>query len=138
MADPSGRPDHAFPEAQREGLYRAIFERRDVVIATKFFNPMGPGPNDSGHSRVHIMNAIEDSLRRLQTALASPAVSHALEADSFSRIVLLSSASRCGASGLGLSPLCHGAGPGPPVPPGHRELSISCPGGGDPCPSRPG
>jgi aryl-alcohol dehydrogenase-like predicted oxidoreductase len=42
-------------------------KRRDVVIATKFFNPMGPGPNDSGHSRVHIMNAIEDSLRRLQT-----------------------------------------------------------------------
>ena len=41
-------------------------KRRDVVIATKFFNPMGPGPNDSGHSRVHIMNAIEDSLRRLQ------------------------------------------------------------------------
>ncbi|UYG08763.1 5,6-dimethylbenzimidazole synthase [Halomonas sp. M4R1S46] len=30
MADPNGRPDHAFPEAQREGLYRAIFERRDV------------------------------------------------------------------------------------------------------------
>lgn len=41
--------------------------RRDVVLATKFFNPMGPGPNDSGHSRVHIMNAVEDSLRRLQT-----------------------------------------------------------------------
>jgi len=41
--------------------------RRDVVIATKFFTPMGPGPNDSGMSRVHIMNAVEDSLRRLQT-----------------------------------------------------------------------
>jgi len=40
--------------------------RRQVVVATKFFNPMGPGPNDSGMSRVHIMNAIEDSLRRLQ------------------------------------------------------------------------
>ena len=40
--------------------------RRDYVIATKFFNPMGPGPNDSGMSRVHIMNAVEDSLRRLQ------------------------------------------------------------------------
>ena len=39
--------------------------RRDAVVATKFFNPMGPGPNDSGMSRVHIMNAIEDSLRRL-------------------------------------------------------------------------
>jgi len=40
--------------------------RREVVVATKFFNPMGHGPNDSGMSRVHIMNAIEDSLRRLQ------------------------------------------------------------------------
>jgi len=40
--------------------------RRDAVVATKFFNPMGSGPNDSGMSRVHIMNAIEDSLRRLQ------------------------------------------------------------------------
>jgi aryl-alcohol dehydrogenase-like predicted oxidoreductase len=40
--------------------------RREAVVATKFFNPMGPAPNDSGMSRVHIMNAIEDSLRRLQ------------------------------------------------------------------------
>ena len=41
--------------------------RRDAVVATKVFNPFGPGPNDSGMSRVHIMNAVEDSLRRLQT-----------------------------------------------------------------------
>lgn len=40
--------------------------RREAVVATKFFNPTGPGPNDSGMSRVHIMQAIEDSLRRLQ------------------------------------------------------------------------
>lgn len=40
--------------------------RRDAVVATKFFNPMGSGPNDSGMSRLHIMQAIEDSLRRLQ------------------------------------------------------------------------
>lgn len=40
--------------------------RRDAIIATKFFNPMGKGPNDSGMSRVHIMQAIDDSLRRLQ------------------------------------------------------------------------
>ena len=40
--------------------------RRDAVVATKFFNPMGPGPNDSGMSRVRIMHAIEDSLRRLK------------------------------------------------------------------------
>ncbi|MDQ1301027.1 MAG: hypothetical protein QG637_948 [Chloroflexota bacterium] len=41
--------------------------RREVVLATKFFNPTGPGPNESGTSRVHIMHAAEDSLRRLQT-----------------------------------------------------------------------
>ena len=40
--------------------------RRDAVVATKFFNPMGSGPNDSGMSRVHIMQAIDDSLKRLQ------------------------------------------------------------------------
>jgi aryl-alcohol dehydrogenase-like predicted oxidoreductase len=40
--------------------------RREAVVASKFFNPMGPGPNDSGMSRVHIMQAVEDSLRRLQ------------------------------------------------------------------------
>ena len=40
--------------------------RKEVVVATKFCNPTGPGPNDSGMSRVHVMNAIEDSLKRLQ------------------------------------------------------------------------
>jgi aryl-alcohol dehydrogenase-like predicted oxidoreductase len=49
-------------------LGRALEGRRQgVVLATKFTNPMGPGPNDSGMSRKHIMDAIEDSLRRLHT-----------------------------------------------------------------------
>ena len=49
-------------------LGRALGKRRrETVIATKVFNAMGPGPNDSGMSRVHIMNAVEDSLRRLGT-----------------------------------------------------------------------
>ncbi len=39
--------------------------RRQAVIATKFFNPFGEGPNDSGTSRVAIMNAVDDSLERL-------------------------------------------------------------------------
>jgi aryl-alcohol dehydrogenase-like predicted oxidoreductase len=42
-------------------------KRRQAVIASKVFNPMGPGPNESGLSRLHIMQAVEDSLRRLQT-----------------------------------------------------------------------
>jgi len=38
-----------------------------VVIATKGRHPMGDGPNDQGTSRYHILNAVEASLRRLQT-----------------------------------------------------------------------
>jgi len=41
--------------------------RKDVVIATKVFGRVGPGRNDVGGSRGHIMDAIEGSLRRLQT-----------------------------------------------------------------------
>jgi aryl-alcohol dehydrogenase-like predicted oxidoreductase len=41
--------------------------RKDVVIATKVFGRVGPGRNDVGASRGHIMDAIEASLRRLQT-----------------------------------------------------------------------
>lgn len=40
--------------------------RHEAIVATKVFNPMGHRPNDSGMSRFHIMNAIDDSLRRLQ------------------------------------------------------------------------
>jgi aryl-alcohol dehydrogenase (NADP+) len=53
-----------------EILGRALrdFTRRDeVVIATKVFFPMGPGPNDRGLSRLHILRSIDDSLRRLGT-----------------------------------------------------------------------
>ncbi len=42
-------------------------KRGDVVIATKVFHRMGPGPNDQGLSRKHIMDAIDNSLRRLGT-----------------------------------------------------------------------
>lgn len=41
--------------------------RKDVVLATKFYNRMGPGRNDVGASRKHIMDAIEASLKNLQT-----------------------------------------------------------------------
>ena len=41
--------------------------REEVVIATKVFFPMGDKPNQGGLSRVHIMQAVEDSLRRLGT-----------------------------------------------------------------------
>lgn len=42
-------------------------KREDAVIASKFFNPMGHRPNDSGMSRLHIKQQIEGSLKRLRT-----------------------------------------------------------------------
>ena len=42
-------------------------KRSDVVIATKTFGEMGPGPNDRGASRGHIMDSVHASLERLQT-----------------------------------------------------------------------
>ncbi len=38
-----------------------------VILATKGFNATGDGPNDKGASRYHLIAAVEDSLRRLQS-----------------------------------------------------------------------
>jgi aryl-alcohol dehydrogenase-like predicted oxidoreductase len=46
---------------------RDFTRREEMVIASKVFFPMGDKPNQGGLSRVHIMNAIDDSLRRLGT-----------------------------------------------------------------------
>jgi len=51
-----------------EILGKALAGRRDeVVLATKFFMPMGTAPNQSGGSRKWIMQEVENSLRRLGT-----------------------------------------------------------------------
>ncbi len=41
--------------------------RKNIVIATKVFGRVGPGRNDVGISRGHIMDAVDASLKRLQT-----------------------------------------------------------------------
>jgi aryl-alcohol dehydrogenase-like predicted oxidoreductase len=41
--------------------------RQDVILATKVRGRMGPGPNDVGLSRHHIMESVEASLKRLGT-----------------------------------------------------------------------
>ena len=41
--------------------------RSEVVLATKVYGTMGPGPNEGGLSRHHIVEAVEESLRRLKT-----------------------------------------------------------------------
>ncbi|MFN8522539.1 MAG: aldo/keto reductase [Chloroflexota bacterium] len=51
-----------------EILGEALKGRRDgVILATKVHGRMGPGPNDVGQSRYHIIRACEASLKRLQT-----------------------------------------------------------------------
>jgi aryl-alcohol dehydrogenase-like predicted oxidoreductase len=47
---------------------KALKGRRDgVILATKVHGKTGDGPNDGGTSRLHILRACEDSLRRLGT-----------------------------------------------------------------------
>ena len=42
-------------------------KRQDVIVATKVLGRMGDGVNQAGLSRVHIMNQVHDSLKRLNT-----------------------------------------------------------------------
>ena len=57
-----GRSEVATGQAVRNlGIPRDQF-----VLATKVYGRMGPGANQSGLSRVHILNAIDGSLERLQ------------------------------------------------------------------------
>ncbi len=46
---------------------RDFANRDEVVLATKVFHPIGRGPNNQGLSRKHIMEGIDNSLRRLGT-----------------------------------------------------------------------
>ena len=50
------------------GALKALGTKRsDVVIATKAMGAMGPGVNDAGVSRYHLMHQIDASLKRLGT-----------------------------------------------------------------------
>jgi aryl-alcohol dehydrogenase-like predicted oxidoreductase len=54
--------------ASEEIVGEVLRGRRDqVLLATKVRMPMGPGPNDAGLSRHHVVSGCEASLRRLRT-----------------------------------------------------------------------
>ncbi len=62
---------NVYSEGESERLTGAALKalgrpRDQVVVATKVRGRMGPGVNQTGLSRAHIMTAIDDSLRRLQ------------------------------------------------------------------------
>ncbi len=52
-----------------EEVLGAVLEtrRKEVVITSKVFGKIGPGVNDGGSSRVHILSEVEKSLDRLRT-----------------------------------------------------------------------
>jgi aryl-alcohol dehydrogenase-like predicted oxidoreductase len=60
--------DSYYAGRSEEYLGQALKGRRhQVIVATKFGNRVGHGPNESGASRHHIFASCEASLRRLQT-----------------------------------------------------------------------
>jgi len=66
--------------ATEEIIGEWIQRKRDkIVLASKCFGPMGPGPFERGLSRKHIMKAIEDSLRRLRTDYLDLYQAHAFD-----------------------------------------------------------
>ena len=60
--------DRAFAGRSEQILGRALRNHRDeVVITSKVAAPVGPGPNDRGASRYHLLREVERSLTRLGT-----------------------------------------------------------------------
>lgn len=60
---------------------KARGNRQEVVLATKVRGKMWEGPNGEGLSRAHIMRAVEDSLRRLDTDYVDLYQTHWFDAD---------------------------------------------------------
>jgi len=60
---------NSYAEGESEAMLGELLGHRrdDLVLGSKVENRIGPGPNQVGLGRVHIMRALEDSLRRLRT-----------------------------------------------------------------------
>jgi len=56
-----------------QSLKNLNLARKDVVLASKVYGRTGPGRNDVGASRGHILDAIDATLKRLQTSTRSTA-----------------------------------------------------------------
>ena len=78
-------------------------KRDRFVLATKCRMRVGPGPNDEGLSRRHILRAVEDSLRRLRTDFIDLYQTHSPDPDTPEEETLRG-AGRCRAPGQGALP----------------------------------
>ncbi|MFN8375531.1 MAG: aldo/keto reductase, partial [Anaerolineae bacterium] len=61
------------------GKWLKTRSRREVILATKVRGRMWDGPNGEGLSRAHILQAVDDSLRRLQTDYIDLYQTHAFD-----------------------------------------------------------
>jgi len=76
-------PGHAGGESE-EIIGRWMKERHNrssIILATKVRQPMGPGPNDQGLSRKHLLEAVDASLQRLHTDYIDLYLMHAFDAE---------------------------------------------------------
>ena len=62
-----GNPGGVSEQIIGSWLKSSAVRRDEVVIATKVRGKMDEGPNDQGLSRLHILNSVRESLRRLET-----------------------------------------------------------------------
>ena len=63
----SGNPGGVAETIIGDWMKKNSIPRHQIILATKVRGLMGDGPNDEGLSRAHIMTAVENSLKRLQT-----------------------------------------------------------------------
>jgi aryl-alcohol dehydrogenase-like predicted oxidoreductase len=54
-------------EVTGQAIVNSGAKRSDIVLATKVYGQVGPGPNEKGASRARIMDGVKESLRRLGT-----------------------------------------------------------------------
>lgn len=76
-----GNPGGVAEEIIGKWLKKGKAPRHKLILATKARGRMWDGPDGEGLSRTHIMRAIEDSLRRLQTDYVDLYQSHSFDAN---------------------------------------------------------
>ncbi|MDX1663554.1 MAG: aldo/keto reductase [Candidatus Promineifilaceae bacterium] len=76
-----GNPGGVSEEIIGDWLQQSDVRRDEVIVATKVRGQMGEDVNSQGLSRHHIMNAVEGSLRRLQTDYIDLYQTHSYDAN---------------------------------------------------------
>jgi aryl-alcohol dehydrogenase-like predicted oxidoreductase len=92
--------------------------RDRLVLSSKVFNPVGPGANERGLSRVHILRQIDATLTRLQTDRLDLYLTHDIDPDTpvdetlraFEDLVRAGKVLYVGASNIGAWPLARAIG----------------------------